>query len=112
VAVFAAGVFNSGLLANSDPTLDARYEYQPAPAALVRRAREIADVCHVHDSTLPAAAIHFAAAHPAVASVVVGISSAAQAARDAELLETPPPAALWDELIARRLVRPDAPIPT
>jgi D-threo-aldose 1-dehydrogenase len=39
VAVFAAGVFNSGLLANSDPTPDARYDYQPAPAALVRRAR-------------------------------------------------------------------------
>ena len=112
VAVLAAGVFNSGLLANSDPIPDARYDYRPAPAALVRRAREIAAVCEVHDSTLPAAAIHFAAAHPAVASVVVGISSAAQAARNAELLENPPPAALWDELVARRLIRADAPIPT
>ena len=112
VAVFAAGVFNSGLLANVDPTPESRYDYLPAPAALVRRAREIADVCHVHDSTLPAAAIHFAAAHPTVASVVIGIGSAGQAARNAELLENPPPAGLWDELIARRLVRVDAPIPT
>jgi hypothetical protein len=38
--------------------------------------------------------------HPAVAFVVFGISSAGQAARNAELLENPPPAALWDELRA------------
>ena len=105
-------VFNSGLLANADPSPDSRYDYLPAPAVLVRRAREIADVCDAHDSTLPAAAIHFAAAHPAVASVVVGIGSAGQAARNAELLEHPPSAALWDELVARQLLRADAPIPT
>jgi hypothetical protein len=48
----------------------------------------------------------------AVASVFIGIGSARQAARNAELLENPPPAALWDELIARQLVSVVAPIPT
>ena len=111
VSIVAAGVFNSGLLARDRPPDDAKYNYQPAPPALVERARRIAAVCARHGASLPAAALAFPLAHPAVASVCIGARSRAQIARNAELFETPLPAELWAELRAEGLVREDAPLP-
>jgi len=45
-----------------------------------------------------------------IGAVGVGMNQSEMPARF--VLETPPPAALWDELGARRLIRADAPIPT
>src|SRR5204863_2627871 len=63
VGIVAAGVFNSGLLARSQPARDSRYDYADAPPEPVARARAIAAVCARHGTTLPAAAISCAAAH-------------------------------------------------
>ena len=41
VAVVAAGVFNSGLLARAHPADDAKYDYDDAPRELVERAQAI-----------------------------------------------------------------------
>jgi D-threo-aldose 1-dehydrogenase len=112
VSVLNVGVFNSGLLAKDWPEDDGRYEYGSAPAELLDRARGIATVCKEYGSSLPQAALLFAGAHPTVASVVVGASRPAHFARNAELLAAPqPPAQLWNELVARGLLRPDAPVP-
>jgi D-threo-aldose 1-dehydrogenase len=111
VAIVAAGVFNSGLLARPHPPDDARYDYGEAPAALVRRARAIAAVCERHGTTLPAAAIAFPLAHPAVVSVCVGARSAEQMERNAALYREPIPPDLWRELKAEGLLRDDAPVP-
>jgi D-threo-aldose 1-dehydrogenase len=73
VAVLAAGVFNSGLLAR--PVAGATSEYAPAPAALLDRARRIAAVCARHETDIGAAAVQFALAHPAVTAAVVGARS-------------------------------------
>ena len=85
VAVVAAGVFNSGLLARAYPDGDARYDYGDAPREIVERAQAIARICWRHGTTLPAAALAFPLAHPAVASVCVGARSAAQMQRNAAL---------------------------
>lgn len=69
VAVVAAGVFNSGLLARGFPSEHGKYNYGEPPPALVRRARAIARVCARHGTTLPAAALAFPLAHRAVVSV-------------------------------------------
>ena len=112
VAVLSCGVFNSGLLASEWPADDARYEYRRAPMDLVERARKIATICRRHGTTLPRAAIAFAAAHPSVASVVIGAERPQHIDRAAEhLAAPPPPAGLWDELRAKGLLRPDAPTP-
>jgi len=111
VAVVAAGVFNSGVLALPRPAADATYDYAAAPAAMVERARRIAGVCERHGTTLPAAAIQFPLGHPAVASVAVGARDAAQMRRNAALLAEPLPPALWDDLRAGGLLRADAPVP-
>ncbi|MBP2329934.1 D-threo-aldose 1-dehydrogenase [Kibdelosporangium banguiense] len=100
VSVLAAGVFNSGLLARPQVADDAKYNYAPAPRDLVVRAQRIAAVCERHGATLPQAAVQFVLRHPAVASVVLGVKSADQAVRNAELFAAPVPEGLWDDLRA------------
>lgn len=111
VSVLAGGVFNSGVLAMPDPGPGATYDYAPGPAELVERARRIAAVCARHGVTLPQAALAFPSGHPAVASVVVGMRSAAEVSENLALAARPVPAALWQDLVAEGLLRPDAPVP-
>jgi len=109
VSVIAAGVFNSGLLANGRPAPGARYNYAPAPAALLYRASQIASICERFGTTLPATAAQFPLAHPAVANVCLGMRSREQVRRNAALFETPIPVGLWSALKSEGLLREDAP---
>ncbi|MDA0184921.1 aldo/keto reductase [Solirubrobacter phytolaccae] len=111
VSVIAAGVFNSGLLSRPRPRESATYNYEPAPPELLARVHRIADVLERHGTTLPAAAAQFALAHPAVSTVCLGARSADQVERNAALFDDPIPDAVWGELVAEGLLRPDAPVP-
>ncbi|MEU6207470.1 aldo/keto reductase [Micromonospora musae] len=113
VSVLNSGVFNSGLLAVADPHPGLPYEYAQAPGGVLARARAIAAVCARHGTTLPATALAFAAAHPAVAAVVVGAHDPEQVRRNVALAAAePPPGEFWAELVAEGLLRPDAALPT
>ena len=112
IGIAAAGVFNSGLLTRDRPTDDAKYNYDDAPSELVRRARLIADVCERHGASLPAAALAFPLAHPAVLSVCVGARSPEQVERNFHLREAGVPPAVWSELKSEGLLREDAPVPS
>jgi D-threo-aldose 1-dehydrogenase len=92
VRVVAAGVYNSGLLA--DPRPGAPYDYAPAGAALVERALRLRDVCAAHGVPLRAAAVQFPLGHPAVEAVAVGCRDADQVRDALRMLGTPLPAAL------------------
>lgn len=112
ISVLNVGVFNSGLLAVEWPDETRPYEYGAAPADILARAQGIATACRRHGVTLPQAALAFAAAHPAVASVVVGAGKPEHVNRSAKWFALPtPPARLWAELVAEGLLRPDAPVP-
>ncbi len=111
-SVVAVGVFNSGLLSRSRPAADAKFDYQDAPSELVDRANQIADICEQHGTTLPAAAVAFPLGHPSVVNVTLGMRSRDQVRRNAELMGTDLPAALWSDLREAGLLRPDAPLPT
>jgi len=112
VSVLNVGVFNSGLLAVDRPHAGLTYDYTAAPADLLARAQAIAEVCARHGVSLPAAALAFAGAHPAVASVVMGASTPGHVARNvAQFGADPPPPELWSDLVAAGLLRPDAPVP-
>jgi D-threo-aldose 1-dehydrogenase len=102
VAVLAAGIFNSGILA--DPRPGATYDYTPAAAGLVARAQAIGAVCARHGVPIGAAAIRFVLRHPAVTAVVVGARSPAEVTEDADWLATPVPGELFAELAADGLV--------
>ena len=110
VAIIAAGVYNSGVLA--DPRPDARYNYRKAPPELVQRAQKIQSVCRRHGVPLRAAAVQFPLGHPAVQTVVVGCRSLDQLEDTVRMFELDIPAALWQELKAERLLPEDAPTPS
>lgn len=101
VRIVLGGVFNSGLLA--DPRAAATYDYQPAPPELVQRALDIEAVCQKYGVPLRAAAIAFGLAHPAVASVLVGVRSPEQAADCVAMAGVTVPETLWEELRERGL---------
>ncbi|MBE8522444.1 aldo/keto reductase [Amycolatopsis sp. H6(2020)] len=90
VDVVLGGVFNSGLLI--DPRPGAWFDYAPAPADLLARAQRMQEAAASAGYDLAEAALAFAAAHPAVTSVLVGATSAAQvqANLDAFRREVPP----------------------
>jgi D-threo-aldose 1-dehydrogenase len=109
VAVIAAGVFNSGILA--DPKPGSRYNYRRARPVLVERALRIRDVCERHDVPLRAAALQFPLGHPAVHTVLAGCRSLEQVEDAVRMFETPIPGAMWEELKAERLLPAEAPTP-
>ena len=102
VAVLAGGVFNSGVLA--DPGPGATYDYRPAPASLVERARRIRSVCAGYGLPLGAVALQFTLRHPAVTAAVIGARSAAEITEDAGYLNARVPDALFDDLVAGGLI--------
>jgi len=102
--VVAASVFNSGLLARTEPTRDSRYEYGGVPDAIWDRLQRIVAVCRAHDVALPAAAMQFPLRSSVVRSVVVGSSRPAQVRQNAELAAVDIPAAFWAELAADGLI--------
>ncbi len=105
VDVAAAGAFNSGILARSDPRAGATYDYHTAPPHMLESARRIAAICERHGTTLAAAAIAFPLKHPAVRSVVLGMRSPAEVRENVASFHNPPPQALWLELADEGLIR-------
>ncbi|MFS0894348.1 aldo/keto reductase [Microbacterium sp. 179-I 3D3 NHS] len=102
--IVAASVFNSGLLAASEPRRDGRYEYGQLPDELWDRLVRIAAVCAEHDVPLPAAAIRFPLRADVVRSVVVGGSRPEQLRQNAEYAARDIPPALWEQLAAEGLI--------
>jgi D-threo-aldose 1-dehydrogenase len=105
VTVVAGGVFNGGILATAEP--GHVYDYAEAPAGLVERAARIAEVCARHGVELPEAALALPAAHPAVATVVVGAHDPEQVSVNARRARAVVPPQLWAELIDAGLLRAD-----
>lgn len=102
VAVLAAGVFNSGILA--DPRPGSTYDYAPAPPGLLARAGRIRDICASYQVPIGAAATRFVLRHPAVTAIVVGARSAAEVTQDASYLTAAVPDELFAELAAGGLI--------
>jgi D-threo-aldose 1-dehydrogenase len=98
VGVIAGGVFNSGLLA--DPSDDARFDYDRAPLATLRRARKLKAICESHGVPLRAVAARFPLRHAAVSSVLIGARNPAEINDAIRLREMAIPAAVWDALSA------------
>ncbi|MBI0331419.1 aldo/keto reductase [Burkholderia plantarii] len=100
------GVFNSGVLAGNG-----KFNYADAPAAVVAKVARLAAVCERFAVPLPAAALQFPFAHPAVVSCVIGARSAAQLQQNIAWLERDIPDALWDALRREALIDDAAPVP-
>ncbi|QCI69288.1 aldo/keto reductase [Phreatobacter stygius] len=110
IAVLLAGVFNSGILATGARP-GAFYNYAPASPALLDRVSRIEAICKAHGTELAHAALAFPAAHPAVASIVLGAVTSDEIRQNVETLKKPIPQALWSDLKSAGLLPADAPTP-
>lgn len=110
-AVLVGGGFNSGILATGAKP-GAKYNYAPAPAQILEKVVQIQAVCAEYDVPLPAAALQFVVAHPAVASFCAGTRTVAQLDQNLAWFGHPIPAEFWTTLKARGLLREDAPVPS
>lgn len=110
-AVVVGGGFNSGILATG--AVDgAKYNYAPAPADIMDRVSRIETVCRDHDVPLPAAALQFVVAHPAIPSFIAGTRTVGQLRQNLDWFSQPIPADFWSDLKAKGLLRQDAPTPS
>ena len=110
IAVVIGGPFNSGILATGVKG-EARYNYSSASDEVKDRVRRIQQICKSFKVALPEAALRFPLGHPAVVSVIAGAQRASEVRRNAAMMRTKPPAALWRALKAEKLLREDAPTP-
>lgn len=110
MGILMGGVFNSGILATG-AVEGARYNYAPAPPAVLQRVRRIEAVCRAHDVPLARAALQFPLGHPSVSSVVLGAVTPQEVVANAAAAAEPVPAALWQALKDERLLDADAPVP-
>jgi D-threo-aldose 1-dehydrogenase len=108
IEVIAGGVLNTGILA--DPSPGAMFDYLPAEPEHLDRARRLNAVCARHGVPLTAAALQFPAAHPGVASVVLGPRSVPELELGIDLSH-PIPDELWSELKHEGLLPAEAPVP-
>jgi D-threo-aldose 1-dehydrogenase len=110
IGIYIGGPFNSGILA--DPHAERpSFNYGPAAAEWVEKARQIDAVCQRHAVPLKAAAIQFPLGHSAVTSVLSGARSVAELEENLAMFRVPIPAALWDDLRAEGLLGEDVPVP-
>jgi D-threo-aldose 1-dehydrogenase len=112
VKVVIGGPFNSGVLvegvASGRPL---HYDYAPAPAAIIERVARLERACAAHRTPLPAVALQFPLAHPAVVSVIPGMGDPVQVQQIFDWMETPIPEGLWRDLRSAELLHPQAPTP-
>jgi D-threo-aldose 1-dehydrogenase len=107
VGIVIGGPFNSGVLARQGGD----YDYADAPREVLARVERLAAACRRFDIPLAAAALQFAAAHPAVVSVIPGAQSAAEVEANVRLMDVAIPPALWAALKDDGLIDPAAPTP-
>ncbi|QMU59619.1 MAG: aldo/keto reductase [Boseongicola sp.] len=109
-AVVVGGGFNSGILATG-AVEGAKYNYAPAPADIMERVAKVERVCAEYNAPLPAAALQFVVAHPAVPSFIAGTRTVEQLEKNLDWFSYPIPPEFWADLKAKGLLREDAPTP-
>ncbi|KAJ96678.1 aldo/keto reductase [Raoultella planticola] len=109
-AVVIGGGFNSGILATG-AVENAKYNYGPASQAILQKVSKIENVCRDYHVSLPAAALQFVLAHPAVPTIIPGTRTVAQLENCLEWIAAPIPDDFWRTLQQQGLLDEAAPTP-
>jgi D-threo-aldose 1-dehydrogenase len=112
-SIILGGPYNSGILATGvrREGVIPHYNYQPASASIIKTVAKMEDICAEFNISLAAAALQFPLAHPAVVSVIPGISSASRVETTIAQMNTSIPVEFWQRLQAEGLLSADAPVP-
>jgi len=108
IGIVIGGPYNSGILATG-PRAGAFYNYDPAPQEILDRVARIQSICEKHAVRMVDAAFRFPLNHPAVVSVIPGGQGADEMRANLRAAAAKIPPALWADLKAEGLMRPDAP---
>ena len=111
IALVAAGVFNSGILGGGSTGTTKTFDYQAAPDAIVQKVQKLEAVCREFDVALPAAAIQFVAAHPAVTTVLQGAKNVNELRQNVNAMASPISPKFWARLKEGGLIPAHAPTP-
>ncbi len=96
VAYLAAGVFNSGVLA--DPQPGAWFDYAPASDDVLERVAATRAICESHGVSLRTAALRYPLMVDGVTAVIVGMSSPTEVDDNIADLQSAIPPTLWTDL--------------
>ncbi|SFZ86777.1 D-threo-aldose 1-dehydrogenase [Devosia enhydra] len=110
MSVIIGAPFASGILVTGSGG-SAKYGYANASPQVQQKVRGLEAACAEHNVALPAAALQFVLAHPAVASVIPGAARPAEVEQNLAHLETAIPSGFWADLKTRGLIDPAAPVP-
>jgi D-threo-aldose 1-dehydrogenase len=111
-SIIIGGPYNSGILATGVRGKEAPYyDYGEAGEEIVERVAGLETACEEFGVPLPAAALQFPLAHPAVASILPGCATREQLLQSLDYFNHDIPADLWTALRERGLIRQDAPVP-
>lgn len=105
-AIVIGGPFNSGVLVGNG-----KFNYADAPDAIMQKVAKLKAVCDTFEVPLPAAALQFPMAHPAVVSCIPGGRDLAQLEQNKVWFEQDIPVALWQALKEQGLLDERAPVP-
>jgi D-threo-aldose 1-dehydrogenase len=113
-SIVLGGPYNSGILATGvrREGVVAHYNYEPASKDIINTVAKIEDVCQEFNIPLAAAALQFPLAHPAVVSVIPGLSSANRVETTVEQMKVKIPSEFWQTLQNVGILYPDVPVPT
>lgn len=106
LGIVVGGPYSSGALVGGP-----NFEYAPASPAILAKVAAIKAIADRHGTSMKAAGLQFALAHPAVAAVIPGASRPERIAEDRAALAESIPPAFWQDLRAARLIDPAAPTP-
>ncbi len=106
IPLFAAGIYNSGVLATGARN-PLTYNYAPPPADILARVQRLDDLCAGHGVPLQVAAAQFPLRHPAIRALVVGANSVPEFNQTLAALDKSLPTELWAELRALGLIDAD-----
>jgi len=109
-SVIIGAPFASGILVTGSGG-DSKYGYAAASPEVQAKVRGIEAVCATHGVSLPAAALQFVLAHPAVVSVIPGAARASEVTANVASLGAVIPDAFWSDLKSQSLIVADAPVP-
>ena len=98
--------FNSGVLAGKQ-----KFNYADVPPHVRSRVERLAAVCAKYEVPLPAAALQFPMAHPAVVSCIPGGRNVEQLRQNAGWFEQPIPREFWQTLVYENLIDENSPLP-
>lgn len=111
IAVLAASIYNSGILATGTQTARPTYNHGPASAEIISRVRQLEAVCAAFNIPIHTLATQFPLAHPAVTSLIVGFQHRTEIQAYLNALDDELPSGIWERLRQEQLITSEAYVP-